>query len=71
MSSDKPKSSFNYSEAIAELEEITSYLESAEVDLDEAIKKFDRGSELANQIEKYLKTAENKIRSIKEKSVDK
>jgi len=71
MKPDKPKSSFNYSEAITELEEITAYLESTEVDLDEAIKKFDRGSELAKEIEKYLKTAENKIISIKEKTLDK
>ena len=68
---DKPKSNFSYSEALKELEEITNYLESSEVDLDEAIKKFDRGSELAQKIEEHLLKAENKIYSIKNKSVDK
>ena len=64
---DKQKSNFKYSEAIAELEEITNYLESSDVDLDEAIKKFDRGSFLAKQIETHLESAENKLKSIKEK----
>lgn len=64
---DKQKSNFKYSEAIAELEEITNYLESSDVDLDEAIKKFDRGSDLAKQIEDHLAHAENKLKSIKEK----
>lgn len=64
---DKQKSNFKYSEAIAELEEITNYLESSDVDLDEAIRKFDRGSDLAKQIEDHLASAENKLKSIKEK----
>jgi exodeoxyribonuclease VII small subunit len=68
---DKQKSIFSYSKALAELEEITNYLESSEVDLDEAIKKFDRGSELAQKIEEHLKKAEIKVNSIKDKSVDK
>ena len=61
----KPKSDFKYSEAIKELQEITEYLESSDVDLDEAIEKFDRGSKLAAQIEEHLKNAENKIKTIK------
>lgn len=64
---DKQKSVFSYSKALAELEEIINYLESPDVDLDEAIKKFERGSELAKKIELHLKNAENKINSIKDK----
>jgi len=64
----KPNSSFKYSEAIKELQEITDYLESSEVDLDEAIEKFDRGSKIAGEIENHLKSAENKIKTIKSKS---
>ena len=61
----KQNSSFKYSEAIKELQEITEYLESTDVDLDEAIEKFDRGSKLAAQIEDHLTNAENKIKTIK------
>lgn len=63
----KPASDFKYSEALKELEEITNYLESNDADLDEAIKKFERGSELAAQIEEHLKTAENTIKTIRSK----
>lgn len=63
----KLNSDFKYSEAIKELQEITEYLESSDVDLDEAIKKFDRGNKLASEIEEHLKTAENKIKTIKSK----
>lgn len=65
MSKTKPQSNFKYSDALKELEEITAYLESSDVDLDEAIKRFDRGSELAAQIEKHLQEAENKVKTIK------
>ena len=51
MSKNKLHSDFKYSEALKELEEIAAYLESNDVDLDEAIRRFDRGSELAAQIE--------------------
>ena len=61
----KLNSDFKYSQAIKELQEITEYLESSEVDLDDAIAKFDRGSKLASQIEEHLKNAENKIKTIK------
>jgi len=61
----KQNSTFKYSQAIKELQEITEYLESSDVDLDEAIDKFDRGSKLALQIEEHLAQAENKIKTIK------
>ena len=64
----KQKSDFSYSEAIKELETITNYLEQSEVDLDEAIKKFERGKVLASEIEKHLKEAENTINTIKEEA---
>ena len=68
MTNSKQPSAFKYSEALKELEAITIYLESSDVDLDEAIKKFDRGSELASQIEAHLKNAENKIKTIRSKN---
>ncbi|MEI6581307.1 MAG: exodeoxyribonuclease VII small subunit [bacterium] len=68
MTSNKQPLAFKYSEALKELEAITIYLESSDVDLDEAIKKFDRGSELASQIESHLKNAENKIKTVRSKN---
>lgn len=68
MTKNKPQSNFKYSEALKELEEITAYLESSDVDLDEAIKRFDRGSELAAQIEQHLQEAENRVKTIKSKT---
>lgn len=64
----KLQSSFKYSVALKELEEITEYLEGSDVDLDEAIKRFERGSELALEIETHLREAENKIKTIKVKT---
>ncbi len=63
----KQDSKFNYSEAIDELEKITSFLEDPDADLDLAIQKFERGQEIAKNIELYLKKAENTIRTIKTK----
>ncbi len=59
------KSDFNFSQALGELEEITTYLESSEVDLNVAIAKFERGTELAGELKKYLQTAENKVETLK------
>lgn len=64
----KPNNSentFNFSAAMKELEAITDYLESPDVELDKAVDKFKRGTELANDIKKYLESTENIIQSIK------
>jgi exodeoxyribonuclease VII small subunit len=59
--SPNPKS---YSELSAELAGIMEWFESAEVDLDEALKKYQQAAELIEQLESYLKTAANKIKKI-------
>lgn len=59
------KTTFDFSSAMAELEEINIYLENEDVSLDDAMAKFKRGSELAKQIKSYLKEAENTINTIK------
>lgn len=48
-----------------ELDEILTKLQSNDLDVDEAIKLYERGMEVAKEIEKYLKEAENKITKIK------
>jgi len=55
---------FNFSAAMQELEGITAYLEQADVDLDQAIARFECGAELAKQLKQYLRTAENKIEQL-------
>lgn len=59
--SNKSNSQFNFSQAMAELEEITKYLEGETTDLDEAIAKFERGSEIAQQMKQYLTQAQNRV----------
>ncbi len=62
---DKKEHNLNFAEAMAELESITEYLESDDVEIDKAMEKFKRGSELAKEIKNYLKEAENTISTIK------
>ena len=56
---------FVFKEALEELEEITLWFESPEVDLDRGLEKFERGMELAAQLKKHLTEVENKVEKIK------
>ncbi len=55
----------NYRQLNAELDQLLSELESAELDIDGALVKYQRGMEIVQQLERYLKTAENKVTKIK------
>jgi exodeoxyribonuclease VII small subunit len=57
----------NFAEAFNELEEIVRWFESSEVDLEEGLKKFERGLELAQKCRGRLKEVENKVTQIKAK----
>jgi len=48
----------------AELDKVLAQLQSGELDIDEATKAYERGMELVEELEKYLQTAENKIRKL-------
>lgn len=61
----RPASDFDFAKAMAELEEIADFLESDDIDLAQAIKKFERGAQLAVQLKTYLAHAETKIQTIK------
>ncbi len=50
---------------MSELEDITEYLESSEADLDQALKKFKRGTELVKELEQHLAEAQNTIQTIR------
>lgn len=61
----KDSKDFDFGSAMKELEEITDYLENSDVDLDKAVDKFKRGTELATKLKQYLEKTENTIQSIK------
>lgn len=59
-----------FATAFAELEELTQWFETQEVDLDEGLKKFERGLELAAVCKKKLTEVENKVEKLKSKFSD-
>jgi len=58
---------FNFTKAYQEIEEINEWFQEEEIDLDEALKKYERGMELVNKCKERLKEAENKFEEIKKK----
>ena len=63
-------SSFHFAKAFEELEMITQWFESDVVDVDEALKKFERGLALAKACKEKLSEVENKVEQIKKQFVD-
>jgi exodeoxyribonuclease VII small subunit len=59
---DKP---FEFEKALKELEEITAWFESSDIDLDQGITKFERGMELAGTLKTHLASVENRVEKIK------
>ncbi len=62
-----PEKKFNFSEAYKEIEEINEWFQGEEIDLDEALNKYERGMELINNCKNRLKEAENRFEEIKKK----
>jgi exodeoxyribonuclease VII small subunit len=54
----------SYTQLSQELAAIIDWFESDEVELDSAIAKYEQAMELIDKLEKYLKSAENKIQKI-------
>lgn len=61
------KVKLNFSKAFEELESITQWFEAGEVDLEEGLKKFERGLELAKQCREKLAEVDNKVKEIKKR----
>jgi exodeoxyribonuclease VII small subunit len=57
----------NFAAKLKELEAITAWFESEQVDLNEALAKFERGMELSDQLKKELQDVENRVEKIKQK----
>jgi exodeoxyribonuclease VII small subunit len=60
-STKKPKT---YQQMTDELNELVEWFEGELVNLDEAVAKYEQALELLQQMENYLKTAENKVKKI-------
>jgi len=63
----KSKPSISYEQLKTELDLIMLELQRDDLDIDEALKHYERGLELVKQLEDYLQTAENKIHELKPK----
>ena len=57
----------DFAAGLKELEEITEWFESENVELDQGLKKFERGVELVAQLRQQLQVAENRVKEIKQK----
>jgi len=61
------KQKVNFAKAFEELEAITEWFEQGEADLEEGLKKFERGLELAKACKERLAEVENRVTEIKKK----
>lgn len=57
----------NYHKLNEELDIILNELQSGELNIDEAVKKYEHGMKIVSELETYLKTAKNKVIKIKTK----
>lgn len=63
----KQAKDFDFGAKLKELEVITAWFESEDADLEEGLRKFERGMELAGTMKQYLATVENRITTIKQR----
>lgn len=63
----KEAKKINFAHEFKELEAITEWFEKEDIDLEEGLKKFERGLELASSLKEYLGKVENKVKEIKAK----
>lgn len=62
----KPKQSeISYQALQQELDQIMLELQREDLDIDKVLQHYQRGLEVVQELEKYLQTAENKVREIK------
>ena len=66
----KAKSSVDYQALSAELETLMAELQRDDLDIDVALKDYERGLTIIKQLEEYLATAENKVTELKAKFSD-
>lgn len=54
----------NFEAKMKELEEIVAWFDSADVNLDQALEKFERGTKLAKELKANISDVENKVRKL-------
>lgn len=59
-----PTKQKSYKHLSEELANIIAWFEGGDVDLDEAVEKYEKAEELMKSMQTYLKTTENKIKKI-------
>ncbi|MEF8846872.1 MAG: exodeoxyribonuclease VII small subunit [Candidatus Paceibacterota bacterium] len=57
---------FDFSEAYQEIKEINKWFEKEEIDLEEALDKYEKGMKLIKKCKDRLEESENKFKEIKE-----
>ena len=57
----------SYQDLETELRQILDWFESDSFDVDEAVKKYQRGLELVKELEQYLERAEKTVKELKTK----
>jgi exodeoxyribonuclease VII small subunit len=57
----------NYEQLKAQLDEVMAALQQEDLDVDKALEYYQKGLELVQLLENYLKTAENKVTELKAK----
>jgi exodeoxyribonuclease VII small subunit len=67
MTASKGKKSLTFEEAFKELEAIAEKLEQGEISLDESMKAFEKGMELAQYCSEKLNEAESKLQKLVKK----
>lgn len=60
----------NYQQLRAELDQIMQRLQREDIDVDEALKYYERGLVIVKELEQYLAQAENRVRQLKTKFTD-
>ena len=66
----KDDSKKSFGKQFAQLEAIVEQFEERKIDLEESLEKFEEALALAGELQKRLKTVENKVETIKKKFKD-
>lgn len=61
------KDDFDFTKAYEEIEEINKWFQKEEIDLEEALEKYEKGMELIEKCKGRLEKSKNKFEEIKEK----
>jgi exodeoxyribonuclease VII small subunit len=59
------KEKFDFTKAYKEIEEINQWFQKEEIDLEEALSKYEKGMELIEKCKKRLEKSKNKFEEIK------